>query len=223
MPNSRRGTNSTIMSFKLIQGLFYSEHNMKGKFDNKRIIEAVKEVYDNPEVGKTSFRPKNSHPHHTFYEDVNLPEDVYNKFVLETQTLINDVCKTDTFSVEDVWGHILKPGQETTVHAHRSVGGLNEGLAWCYYPHMKKDFGNFHFIADVGGNRVIHEVECKSSHLYIFSRNVLHFTPINATKEDRISISGNFNTDWSFLDNVTKENNIFKYIGQNCAYDSYYN
>jgi hypothetical protein len=66
------------------------------------------------------------------------------------------------------------------------------------------------------------EVPVKPSHLYIFSREILHFTPINATKTDRVSISGNFYTNWAFLDNVKPDNNFFKYIGRNDKYDTIY-
>ena len=223
MPYYRRGTNNRRMSFKLIQGVYYSEHNMKGKFDNKYIIKAVTEGYKKRGVELSNSRPESVHPQHTFYEDVNIPEDIYASFVLETIPLVNKVCNTDSFSVEDIWGHLTKPGQQTMVHAHKQVGGLQQGLSSVYYPHIKKNMGNLHFIVDVGNNRVIHEVKVKANHLYIFSRDILHFTPINATKTNRVSISGNFGTDWSFLDTAKLDNNFFKYIGRNCHFDQTYN
>jgi hypothetical protein len=210
------------MSFNLIQGIHYSEHNLEGEFDNDYIIKAVRETYTKPGIGLTEYRPKSSHPHHTFYEDVNIPEDIYAQFALKTTELINEICDTDDFKVEDVWGHLVRPNEQTMVHSHRQVGGLVSGLAWVYYPHMEKDMGNLHFISDAGGNRVIMEVPVKPSHLYIFSREILHFTPINATKTDRVSISGNFNTNWAFLDNIKPDNNFFKYIGRNDKYDTIY-
>ena len=211
------------MALKLINGLFYYEHKLD--IDNQALIDEIIYTRENPTEDLNKSRPHHLEmdEQHTFYEDVNIPEDIYASFVLETIPLVNKVCNTDSFSVEDIWGHLTKPGQQTMVHAHKQVGGLQQGLSWVYYPHMKKNMGNLHFIVDVGNNRVIHEVKVKANHLYIFSRDILHFTPINATKTNRVSISGNFGTDWSFLDTAKLDNNFFKYIGRNCHFDQTYN
>ena len=41
------------MSFNLIQGIHYSEHNLEGEFDNDYIIKAVRETYTKPGIGLT--------------------------------------------------------------------------------------------------------------------------------------------------------------------------
>ena len=51
--------------------------------------------------------------------------------------------------------------------------------------------GNLIFIASANQQRVMWEIESTPSTLYLFSRDILHFTPRNASKETRISVSGN--------------------------------
>ena len=74
--------------------------------------------------------------------------------------------------------------------------------------------GNIHFIVEANNNRIIQKVNVKPKHLYVFSRDVLHFTPANTSNQTRVSISANFLCRWSFLHELSHENNFWKYVGR---------
>lgn len=200
--------------FNLIQGIFYSEHDMTGKFDDKHIIKTIKAIKKNPELAETDDRPVTDNAQHTFYEDTNLTWDIYDPFVEEVTKVINDTCETDAFDADDVWGHVVEPLQQTMVHSHRNIGDEDAGLSCVYYPHMKKGMGNIHFIVEANNNRIIQKVNVKPKHLYVFSRDVLHFTPANTSNQTRVSISANFLCRWSFLHELPHENNFWRYVGR---------
>ena len=192
------------MGLKLINGLFYFEHTFDD-INNQALIDEIKYTKENPD--RTDLDDSRPHPldlneegmdmQHTFYEDVPLT----NKSLVLLGDKVQGVCDSifnmkQSVMCEEGWGHVIPPGEQTMVHNHGSntpVGGSkNElGLSWVYYPHMPVKSGNLIFIASANQQRVMWEIESTPSTLYLFSRDILHFTPRNASKETRISVSGN--------------------------------
>mgnify|MGYP003625453022 CR=1 FL=1 len=68
--------------------------------------------------------------------------------------------------------------------------------------------GNLVFITNLDRNRVMYEIESMAGHLYIFSRDILHFTPRNGSDVNRISCSGNFTAKVSFINELKYDINF---------------
>jgi hypothetical protein len=63
------------------------------------------------------------------------------------------------------------------------------------------------------------EIDSKESHIYFFSRDILHFVTRNASNKNRISISGNLSTGTGLNMILNKdkhfENNYWYFTGRN--------
>lgn len=193
------------MSLELINGLFYSSHKLEG-IDNERLISETIRVR---KEGNTYLSNK-SRPHHsevdvthTFYEDVPLPEDVEQQFKASALTAINGLFGTESFNLHEVWGHYIPPLEQTMVHDH--AGGKDIQLSCVYYPHVPENAGNLFFICEANGKRHTHELECKAGYLYLFSSDLLHYTPRNGSGVDRVSVSANWVATPQFRDSIVND------------------
>ncbi len=178
------------MKLKLINGLFYLEHKLK--LDNKRFIDEITSTRNNPTGDLNDSRPshKDVDMKHTFYEDVPLTNETYDIIGREvTKTTDKMFGIKNALELTEIWGHFTAPGDQTMIHNHNAKG--SRGLSFVYYPHMPKKAGNLTFCCQVDQNRVMLEVASQKGHIYFFSRDILHFVTRNASKENRISVSGN--------------------------------
>jgi|TARA_B100001939_G_scaffold321754_1_gene311619 hypothetical protein len=205
------------MALKLINGLFYYEHKLD--VDNKALIDEIIYTRENPSDNLNQSRPHHLEmdEQHTFYEDVPLKEDTFDLL----NTKVNEVTD-QIFGIKnamyccEIWGHVVNPGEQTMIHTHHEKDSI--GLSWVYYPHMPVKSGNLVFIANADQQRIMWEIKSTPGTLYLFSRDILHFTPRNASKEIRVSISGNCASNpelSSILNNdVEFKNNYWYFTGR---------
>lgn len=210
------------MSLQLINGVFYAEFKLDN-IDNKALVDQITDIYLNEgkrmsdEELDIKSRPlrglEDVDIQHTFYEDCPIPLSTKQKFITEIKKITNNNFGEDTFTLEEIWGHFTAPLGYTMVHDHAGGGGgdYSQGyqLSWVYYPHQPKNAGDINFIATINGGRVCHEVPIKSGCLYMFSSNILHFVPRNASGQNRISVSGNLRASDQFIE-VLREDHEFK-------------
>lgn len=178
--------------FKLINGIYYSEHDLD--LDHDTIKQEVLDSRDNPEESSHFSRPHqyDVDMQHTFYEDTNLYDKTFATMQKSVDKVLYNIFGPDRFEAEEIWGHIIPPGEQTMVHNHSYPFRDGLGLSWVYYPHAPKDSGNLHFMVNVDGNTTFTETTMKKGKLFLFSNYIMHFTPRNASKVDRVSISGNY-------------------------------
>ena len=192
--------------FKLINGIYYSQH--KTDIDNEALIKDIINQRENPTNSTDKSRPNQSEVdvQHTFYEDTPLSYATYDMVHYSTQKVIDSIFGPDKMSAGEIWGHIVLPGEQTMIHNHEESN--SPGLSFVYYPHMPKKSGNLVFITNLDRNRVMYEIESMAGHLYIFSRDILHFTPRNGSDVNRISCSGNFTAKVSFINELKYDINF---------------
>lgn len=178
--------------FKLINGLYYSEHELD--LDHDSILQEVIDSREKPEDGSHFSRPHqyDVDVQHTFYEDTNLYDKTFLTMKKAVGGVIDDIFGPNRMEAEEIWGHIIPPNEQTMVHDHGDAFNDFLGISWVYYPHAPEDSGDLCFMCNVGNSSYIHRTEQAKGKLFIFSNYVMHFTPRNASKIDRISISGNF-------------------------------
>ena len=210
------------MSLNLINGLFYSEHELKGIDDERLISEVIRiRKEGNTCLGNDS-RPHHSDVDvaHTFYEDVPLPEDIENEFKTSAICAIEGLFGEDSFKLDEVWGHYLAPLEQTLVHDHG--GGTDIRLSCVYYPHVPKNAGNLFFICEINGGRCFYELKCKPHHLYLFSNTLLHYSPRNGSGVDRVSVAANWLATPQFarkiFDDVSYENVYWYFKGRSVSH-----
>lgn len=178
------------MALKLINGLFYYEHELN--LDNQELIDEIIETRNNPSNDLNDSRPHHLEvdEQHTFYEDVPLKEETFDYINYKVQEITNKIFgMKNAMDCTEIWGHIVKPGEQTMIHTHHESNSV--GLSWVYYPHMPENSGNLVFICNTDQQRIMWEIKSKPNTVYLFSRDILHFTPRNSSKETRVSISGN--------------------------------
>jgi len=179
--------------FKLINGIYYSEHDLD--LDHERILQEVIDSRNKPEEGSHYSRPHQNDVkdmHHTFYEDTNLHDKTYLTMKNAVSSVVEDIFGTNRMETEEIWGHIIPPEEQTMIHDHGDMFNDALGLSWVYYPHAPENAGNLCFMTNSGTNNFIYKTQQRKGKLFLFSNYVMHFTPRNASKVDRISVSGNF-------------------------------
>ncbi len=192
-------SNSSIMekqidiNFTMVQGLFLSEHTLD--IDHDAIVKEVLESRESPENHPMSkkFRDDSfqmKEVHHTFYEDTNMFDKTVNKLLPPIQNIINSIFGQNRLIFEEVWGHIIPPGDQTMVHNHTSNFKM-PGLSFAYYPHVVPKGGNIYFLAEVNGSKTTYEHEVKQGDLLLFSQDLWHYTPRNGSDQNRVTVSGN--------------------------------
>jgi len=97
----------------------------------------------------------------------------------------------------EIWAHVLKTGETTMIHSHRSKSDWAFlGISWVYYVHnpvTDNSGGKIIFQTQIGGTKTINvDIDPKPGELLIFPSWLPHFTTRNASPETRISISGNY-------------------------------
>ena len=178
--------------FKLINGIYYSEHDLDLDYDT--ILKEVVDSREKPEDGSHFSRPHqyDVDVQHTFYEDTNLYDKTFLTMKNAVGKVIDDIFGPNRMEAEEIWGHIIPPNEQTMVHDHGDAFNDFLGISWVYYPHAPEGSGDLCFMCNVGSSSFIHRTEQAKGKLFLFSNYVMHFTPRNASDIDRISISGNF-------------------------------
>ena len=181
------------MSLKLINGLFYYEHDLE--LDNKSLIKEITATRENPGDNLDDSRPshKEVDMQHTFYEDVPLKQETFSLISKQVGKVLDSIFDLKTaMNIQEIWGHFTPPGEQTMIHNHYEKN--TRGLSWVYYPHMPENAGNLIFHCQVDTQRIMWEINSTAGKIYFFSRDILHFVTRNASNENRISISGNVTT-----------------------------
>ena len=181
------------MSLKLINGLFYYEHDLE--LDNEALIKEITTTRENPGSDLDDSRPshKDVDMQHTFYEDVPLKQQTFSLLSKQVGKVLDDIFNLKTaMNIQEIWGHFTPPGEQTMIHNHFEKN--TRGLSWVYYPHMPENAGNLIFQCQVDTQRIMWEINSTAGKIYFFSRDILHFVTRNASNENRISISGNVTT-----------------------------
>ena len=173
------------INFTMVQGLFISEHTLD--IDHDAIVNEVLESRESPENHPMSkkFRDDSfqmKEVHHTFYEDTNMFDKTVNKLLPPIQNIINSIFGQNRLIFEEVWGHIIPPGDQTMVHNHTSNFKM-PGLSFAYYDLILYDNGG-----DSWGDCWL---GVKQGDLLIFSQELWHYTPRNGSDQNRVTVSGN--------------------------------
>lgn len=207
------------VNFNIITGIFYSQHTLN--IDHDSIKDEVIESRTSPDKHPSTFNHRGNHYeendiHHTFYEDTNLYDTTAIKLLKPIQNEVDRMFGENMIICNEIWGHIIYPGDQTTVHNHSS--NLNEqGLSFAYYPHVLEKGGNIHFITQVNGKNSNCEHPIAKGDLLIFSRDLLHYTPRNGSDQIRATVSGNFILTPEFQkilnEDEHKKNPYWYYIG----------
>lgn len=209
------------INMKMITGIFYSQHKLD--VDHDSIIEEIKESREFPQKYESSFSHRQDYfekgyVHHTFYEDTNLYNHTVRKVHSEVTAIVDKMFGKDMLLCNEVWGHIIPPGDQTMVHDHSSRIPV-PGLSFAYYPHVLDNGGNIIFLTQVNGKKCSTEHEIEKGDLLIFSSEMLHFTPRNGSDQTRVTISGNFKPSGEFLDILNDDeknaNPYWYYQGKN--------
>ena len=205
------------MALRLINGLFYYDHVLD--IDNQALIDEIIATKESPkgEYNKSRPHPYDVDMQHTFYEDVPLKEETFDLLNKKISEVTSQIFKIpNAMSCTEVWGQLVPPGEQTMIHNHDD--GERIGLSWVYYPHMPDKSGNLHFVSQTDTQRIMWEIKSTPGTLYLFSSNVLHFTPRNASNETRVSISGNTIASLelkSIIQNdVEFKNNYWYFVGR---------
>ena len=207
------------VNFNIITGIFYSQHTLN--VDHDSIKDEVIQSRKFPDKHPVSLKHRGNHYeehdiHHTFYEDTNLYDVTARKLIRPIQSIMDNIFGRDMIVCNEIWGHIIYPGDQTTVHNH--AGAIDSlGLSFAYYPHVLEKGGNIHFLSQVNGKNCNCEHEINKGDLLIFSRDILHYTPRNGSDQIRATVSGNFILTTKFLEilrkDVKRENPYWYYTG----------
>ena len=90
-------------------------------------------------------------------------------------------------SNESIWIHKTPPRASTGLHNHHG-----NFCSFVYYPNFIERQGGLRFIIFWNGKIIERIITPEKKMLLIFPSEVFHYTGQNDTKEERISISGNF-------------------------------
>ena len=173
--------------------------------DNKRLAELALEEAENLE------KRKSEDPSATGFEDSPL-----DPAAPEVKQLRATIKKTihqhiDSRLTEgEIWGHVLRTGESTQIHSHRSKQDwalLN--TSWVYYPHIPQGEnigGRIVFQTQIGGHQTLNrDFDPQAGDFIIFPSWLPHFTTRNISPEVRISISGNYRLKQDVYDEVAHD------------------
>ena len=167
--------------------------DLTGKTDNKLIRDAILETRND----RYSDDPRNG-----------LCED--NKVDFKKHKCLQDLSKEITLVFQQLdkrfvetsggWGHVQVPMQSTVLHTHGSVkqepieerfsiSAFKNAMSWCYYVDVTPESGDIVFFPQYRDHSL--SIVPKNSHLLIFPCWMYHYTTINYSNTERISISGN--------------------------------
>ena len=178
--------------FRLINAIHYSEHDLS--LDHDKVLQEVIDSRIKPRNSTHKSRPQQDEVdgQHTFYEDTNLYDETYKVMEKAVDEVLNNIFGVNTFQAEEIWGHIIPPNEQTMIHNHdNSIIDNDVSLSWVYYPHASKLAGDICFLSSINGKQHFVNAPQQKGKLFIFSSDMMHFTPRNGSGIDRISISGN--------------------------------
>ena len=208
------------VNFNIITGIFYSQHTLDVDHDSIKDEVINSRKYPNMHPSSTKHRGKHfeeNDVHHTFYEDTNLYDMTARKLLRPIQDIVDGMFGKDMLICNEIWGHIIYPGDQTTIHNHSSPTVPEPGLSFAYYPHVLEKGGNIHFITQVNGQNCNREHKINKGDLIMFSKDILHYTPRNGSDEIRATVSGNFVFTGEFLrvlhEDEKKQNPYWYYQG----------
>ena len=128
---------------------------------------------------------------HTFFEDYKCPDsplfnELKNTIKDKTQEIMG--VNLEYGSNESIWIHKTPPRASTGLHNHHE-----SFCSFVYYPNFIERQGGLRFVLFWNG-KIIQKIKTpEKKMLLIFPSEIFHYTGQNDTKEERISISGNFN------------------------------
>lgn len=204
--------------FKPLNQLFYSEHQLA--LDHDKILSEVMMAKMKDDVAEEG-ESYSSYPiNHTFFKDTGIypktSKAVFDAILKELSVVFgeDDLWIVDE---EEIWGHIVEPGQQTIPHNH-VCGAIKEiSLSFAYYPNHPANSGGIIFQTQVNTNFYECLVDPRKGIALIFDSSMFHYTPINDSKYTRVSISGNLVASEkmiNILDQDTNcENPYWKYSG----------
>ena len=181
------------MKLQLSNGMFFSKHKID--LDHDKILQEVRDSRHKPKESTHNSRPHYKDPYlnpdHLFYAGSNLYDETYNALEKEVYKIINPIFGEENLTQDEMWGHLISPMDQTTVHNHRDIFNDPPGLSWAYYPHHPKDAGQIVFVTNVNGFDKNIRITPTTGDFLLFSNTLLHFTPRNFSGEERVSVSGN--------------------------------
>lgn len=152
-------------------------------------------------------------PDNTLYEDSHIPNSSALRQLLKiidqsVETIvpgINNCIEKESDGIagsaplNNFWGHIMRPNQSTFIHNHGASSLEGDGIktnaviSWCYYVKVPENGGNLMFPMYLHPHaQYDFELIPSTSKLIVFPGWMNHITKINASNENRISISGNY-------------------------------
>lgn len=195
------------VNLNLITGIFYSDHYLD--VDHDSIVKEVIESREYPNKYPSDYSYRDNYfelgeVHHTFYEDTNLYNHTAKKLMFPIQNLIDNMFGKDMLICDEIWGHLVYPGDQTMVHDHRNNIPV-PGLSFAYYPHVLDKGGDIRFITQVNGKRCDVGHKIKKGDIVLFSNDLLHYTPRNGSDQVRVTVSGNFVPTEKFLEILNED------------------
>lgn len=136
---------------------------------------------------KKSDEKMNNDINHSFFEDYKCPNtpllnELKNRIKDKTQEIMGV-----NLEYAKSWIHKTSPKASTGLHNHRG-----NFCSFVYYPNFIERQGGLRFIIFWNGKIIERIITPEKKMLLIFPSEVFHYTGQNDTKEERISISGNF-------------------------------
>jgi hypothetical protein len=160
--------------------------------NNKRLAELTLEEAEVLE------KRKDENPSATGFEDS--PLDPSAPEVRQLRHTIKNIMSEhiDSRLTEgEIWGHVLRTGESTQIHSHRSKQDwalLN--ISWVYYPQIPEGEnlgGRIVFQTQIGAHQTLNrDFDPQVGDFIIFPSWLPHFTTRNVSPKVRISISGNY-------------------------------
>ena len=186
----------------------YSLNIFKSKIEglnNKRLAELALEEAEILE------KRKDDNPSATGFEDS--PMDPAAPEVRQLRHTIKNIIDEhiDTRLTEgEIWGHVLRTGESTQIHSHRSKQDWDLlNTSWVYYPQIPEGEnlgGRIVFQTQVGAHRTLNrDFDPQVGDFIIFPSWLPHFTTRNVSPEIRISISGNYRVSEKKYDEVARD------------------
>jgi hypothetical protein len=204
--------------FKPLNQLCYSEHQLA--LDHDKILSEVvmAKIKDDVPGDRENYSiyPKS----HTLFEDSNIYDHTASAILDAIQLeIINIFGAEDYFLIdkEEIWGHVVEPGQQTTIHSH-VCGAVKEiSLSFAYYPNHPTDSGDIIFQTQINTNQYQATVHPRKGMAIIFDSSIYHHTPANCSKYTRVSVSGNLVATPKLIEELERDvncdNPYWKYSG----------
>ena len=190
--------------FKDLYSLNVFTSSIEG-LDNKRLAELSLEEADALE------KRKSEDPSATGYEDSPLdPAAPEVKQLRHTIKKIMSEHIDSRLSEGEIWAHVLRRGETTQIHSHRSKKDWDLlNVSWVYYPQIPEGEnlgGRIVFQTQLGAHQTLNrDFAPRTGMFIIFPSWLPHFTTRCSSEELRISISGNYRVSEKKYDEVARD------------------